>query len=317
MRVKQILLLSSLSLLFVNCTNRTTVPQKDTIKKYKIEKKEVIEKKIDYSLLQIKPSPNDEFFIREYTYKASDDDSKNSSRKKAILELKTILSEEIGTHIESSLEMNTKSSNVEDYNYLKSEIKTLSVAITKLKILDEKWNGEAFYVKARVRVNPEQTLELLQQSVKAKSSKEDIKKLNILILNQKSKLKEINRQITLREFIDKDSKKNNSLEFNLGYLMNQKYACIKIGIINGDNFLKVNKSNQNLLRFYIDSNNVLHTENELSMSNQAPHIYLNKDKQMTLYVKNDKRYLFVSERVNLKTSSLFECVETKYWNIIK
>jgi len=317
MRVKQLLLLSSISLLFVNCSNRSTVPQKDTIKKHKIEKKEVIEKKIDYSLLRIKPSPNDEFFIREYTYRASDDDSKNSSRKKAIQELKTILSEEIGTHIESSLEMNVNNSNIEDYNYLKSEIKTLSVAITKLKILDEKWNGETFYVKARVRVNPEQTLELLQQSVKAKSSKEDINKLNILIFNQKSKFKEINRQITLQEFIDKDSKKNSSLEFNLGYLINQKYVCIKIGVINGDDFLKVNKSNQDSLRFYVDSNNVLHTENKLSMSNQAPHIYLNEDKQMTLYVKNDKRYLFVSERIDLKASSLYECVETKYWNIIK
>lgn len=314
MKIKQLLFLGVIPFFIINCGSEVVIPKKQEVKKMESTNNPVV-KKVDYNFIEFKPSPSDKLFIRKYTYRASDDDSKNSSRKKAIQQLKTILSEEIGTHIESSLEIQESTSNIENYQSIRNEIKTLSVAITKLKILDEKWNGETFYIKASVRVNPEQTLELLQQSVKEKSSKEDIKKLNILISNQKLKLNEINRQVTLQEFIDKDSKKKNDLELNLGYMINQKYACIKLGIIDGDNFIQIKENNTNPLRFYIDSNNILHTENKLSLLNEAPHIYLNKDKQITLYAKNDKRYLLVAERTGLNTSNLLECVETKYWNI--
>ncbi len=100
-------------------------------------------------------------------------------------------------------------------------------------------------------------------------------------------------------------------------MINLKYACIKLGVIKKEKFIETNKETSSPFRFYIDENNKMHTENRQSLSNEAPHIYLNTNMQITLYVKNDKRYLLVAERNKIDASNLLECVETKYWNIIK
>ncbi len=146
--------------------------------------------KQSYNNSSVKTSPSDKskVFIREYTYRAGDDDSKNTSRKKAISQLKSILSEEVGTHIESSLNMETTSRNGVSNKYVSSEINSLSASITKLKIIDEKWNGTTYYIKASVKIDEEQTMMLLIEAIKAKSSEKDIKRLNKILKEQNSNL---------------------------------------------------------------------------------------------------------------------------------
>jgi chromosome segregation ATPase len=158
-------------------------------------------------------SKNEKIFLREYTYNASEDDSKNSSRKKAISQLKSILSEEVGTHIESSLDIKDTAKKGVTTSYVKSEINSLSASITKLKILDEKWNGTTYYIKASVKIDEEQTMMLLIEAIKAKSSKKDIKRLNKILKEQNghldksySKIQALQKKLVLQEIKNQASK---------------------------------------------------------------------------------------------------------------
>ena len=164
--------------------------------------------------IEIKPSIDDKIFAREYTYRASEDDSKNSSRKKAIQQLKILLSEEIGTHISSYLEIEKRNYNNISYQSVNNEIASLSASITKLKILKEKWDGKSYYVKASVRVNEKRTLELILQEIRSKSSEKDVKRLNsilkeqeLLLSQQNSTIEEINKKLVSQEIIN-EAKKN-------------------------------------------------------------------------------------------------------------
>ncbi len=165
------------------------------------------------STIDIPSSKNDKIFIREYKYNASDTDSKVSSRKKAIAQLKSILSEEVGVHITSSLEMKDTVKNGVNNKYFKSEISQLSASITKLKIIDEKWNGVTYYIKASVRVNEEQTMKLLLEAIKAKASKKDVKRLNKILKEQNgnldksySKIQQLQKKLVLQEIQNQASK---------------------------------------------------------------------------------------------------------------
>lgn len=176
-----------------------------------------ISKKIDNKEIEIKPSNEDKIFIREYTYNSSEDDSKNSSRKKAIQQIKILLTEEIGTHIESYLEIKKKNINGTSYKSIKQEIQSLSAGITKVKILDEKWNGKTYYIKASVRVNEKRTMELLLQNIKAKSSQKDVNRLNKILAEQKtllnqqnSKVQSINKKLISQEIVN-EARKNEVL----------------------------------------------------------------------------------------------------------
>jgi hypothetical protein len=158
-------------------------------------------------------SKGDKIFIREYTYNASDTDSKVSSRKKAITQLKSILSEEVGVHIESSFEIKTTTKNNINNKYVKSEIHQLSANITKLKILDEKWNGVRYYIKASVKINEEQTMILLLEAIKAKASKKDVIRLNKILDEQNknldksySRIQELQKQLVFQEITNQASK---------------------------------------------------------------------------------------------------------------
>lgn len=165
------------------------------------------------STINVPSSKNDKIFIREYTYNASDTDSKVSSRRKAIIQLKSILSEEVGVHIESSLEMKNTVRNGVNNKYVKSQINQLSASITKLKILDEKWNGVTYYIKASVKINEEQTMKLLIEAIKAKASEKDVKRLNKILKEQNgnldksySKIKQLQKKLVLQEIKNQASK---------------------------------------------------------------------------------------------------------------
>jgi hypothetical protein len=106
---------------------------------------------------------NQEVFIKEYTYNASDDDSKNSARKKAIAQLKSLLSEEIGTVIKSTFTIKTDFNDDNLDESINKELTSLSGSYTKLTILDEKWDGSSFYVKAKVIVDKDKSMQLLKE----------------------------------------------------------------------------------------------------------------------------------------------------------
>ena len=82
-------------------------------------------------------------FIKEYTYQASEDDSRNSSRTIAMREVKRLLLEELGTYLESVTE-------VQNFQLTKDQITTLTAGIVKTEIVDEKWDGRTYWLKAKI-----------------------------------------------------------------------------------------------------------------------------------------------------------------------
>lgn len=147
-----------------------------------------ISRNLSHQKLSIKPSKDDKVFIKEYTYLASEDDSRNSSREKAINQIKLLLSEEIGTQIESYLEINNTVTNGVSHKIIKQEISSLSIAITKLKVLNENWDGKKYYIKASVFVNIDKAMVLLLEAIKARSNEKDVKRLNKILAEQKKAL---------------------------------------------------------------------------------------------------------------------------------
>ncbi|MGD1152000.1 MAG: tetratricopeptide repeat protein [Syntrophales bacterium] len=85
-------------------------------------------------------------FIKEYTYQASDEDSKNSSRVIALREAKRLLLEELGTYLESITE-------VKNFQLTKDRITALTAGIAKTEIIDEKWDGHTYWLKLRIVAN--------------------------------------------------------------------------------------------------------------------------------------------------------------------
>lgn len=87
--------------------------------------------------------------IKEYTYQASELDSKISCRAIALEQIKRELLEELGTYVEST-------TIVRDAQIGKDEIKTISAGVVQTKILGEGWDGKSFWLKAEVSADPEE-----------------------------------------------------------------------------------------------------------------------------------------------------------------
>ena len=202
-------IIASLFLLIaISCMSQISIAELSGTTKYK--------NTVTNDSVSIAAKEDDEVFIKEYTYNASDDDSKNSSRKKAIQQIKILLSEEVGTHIQSYLEIDKTVRNGVSYEDVKQEINNLTVGITKLKVLDENWNGKKYYIKASVAINTDRTMSLLLEAIKSKSSEKDIKRLNKILAEQKAvikssniKIQEMNRKLIGQEITNEA--RNNEL----------------------------------------------------------------------------------------------------------
>jgi tetratricopeptide (TPR) repeat protein len=94
--------------------------------------------------------------IKEYTYQASELDSKTSCRAIALEQVKRELLEELGTYVEST-------TIVQDAQIDQDEIRTISAGVVQTKILDEKWDGKSFWLKAEVSADPDEVATAIEK----------------------------------------------------------------------------------------------------------------------------------------------------------
>jgi hypothetical protein len=87
-------------------------------------------------------------FTEEYTYQASEYDSKVTCRTLALEQVKRLLLEKIGTYLESE-------SEVKGFQLTKDQVVTLTAGIVSAEVMDEKWDGRTYYLKARITASPE------------------------------------------------------------------------------------------------------------------------------------------------------------------
>jgi tetratricopeptide (TPR) repeat protein len=108
-------------------------------------------------------------FIKEYTYQASEYDSKVSCRALALEQVKRMLLEELGTYLESQTE-------VKNFQMTKDQIITLAAGIVMVQIIDERWDGKTYFLKAKMAADPQDVYKsidnLRQDHQKAKEMEE-------------------------------------------------------------------------------------------------------------------------------------------------
>ena len=117
-------------------------------------------------------SAEDKTFIEEYTYMASDIDSKVSSRAISLEQVKRTLLEHLGTYLISETE-------VKNYQITKDQITTLAAGIVSAEVIDEKWDGRTYYLKAKITADPQEvvkSIERLRNDKQKSKELEDSKK---------------------------------------------------------------------------------------------------------------------------------------------
>ena len=94
-------------------------------------------------------------FVKEHTYRAGDMDSRISSRAIALMEVKRALLEQLGTYLASDTE-------VRNFQMTKDHVTLLTAGIVSAEILEEKWDGKEFYLKAKLVVDPNEVAERIK-----------------------------------------------------------------------------------------------------------------------------------------------------------
>ena len=123
-------------------------------------------------------------YIKEYSYQASEADSKLSSRTIALEQVKRLLLEELGTYLVSE-------TTVKNLKLTKDQITSLTAGIVMTVIIEEKWDGKTYFLKAKIttdtdtlvrsidllRRNYEQSRTLEEARVRSEKAVKEIEKL--------------------------------------------------------------------------------------------------------------------------------------------
>jgi tetratricopeptide (TPR) repeat protein len=124
-------------------------------------------------------------FIKEYTYQASEVDSKISSRVIALEQVKRLLLEELGTYLESHTE-------IVNFQLQKDQITALTAGIVQTQILKEKWDGERYWIQARIATDPAKVardVDSLRKERMQSNNLEDVQKKAEVALKEVERLK--------------------------------------------------------------------------------------------------------------------------------
>lgn len=149
-------------------------------------------------------------FIREYNYTASEADSKITARTLSLNHVKNYLLEEIGVYVENSFLL-AKNEDASGYSETtKSLVTCITAGITQTKIVEEKWNGESYYIKAEITVDLKDLERKLNQVISDRQKSielEEVKKEADLayekIEDLKKQLEEAKNSV-LKESIEKE-----------------------------------------------------------------------------------------------------------------
>ena len=105
----------------------------------------------------------DKVFIREYTYKASDYDSKITSRVNALEQVTEQLLREVGVYIKSETKWDKTETSSGIEELFEKKMNVITAGITKIEVIDENWTGIEYWVKAKVKLNPKDVLKQIDE----------------------------------------------------------------------------------------------------------------------------------------------------------
>lgn len=138
-------------------------------------------------------------FTRDYTYRAGDDDSKNSARSKAIEQVKLLLLEEIGIYIQSYIEIDKEDTRKESSSFLSHEIRTTTAGVTKTQVLTEEWSGNEYKLRVRITIDVEDVIKRINDTIKSRVSSQNVAELNTTIKQKDSEIAKISEELRLKK----------------------------------------------------------------------------------------------------------------------
>jgi superkiller protein 3 len=109
-------------------------------------------------------------FVRDYTYQASEVDSKVTARTFATEQMRNILLSEVGQylHVERTLKQDDTS---EEFS---QKIEAITAGIVEMKTLDEQWDGSTYYIKAEMAVDPKDLERRIAEVLNDKQKTKDL-----------------------------------------------------------------------------------------------------------------------------------------------
>lgn len=122
-------------------------------------------------------------YQKEYSYQASDADSKISCRTISLEQVKSLLLEELGTYLERNTE-------VVNYEVTRDQIIALTAGIVRAQIITEKWDGHTYFIVAKIQVDPK---ELEKSIASLKEERQNISELEESKKRTKELLLEVER----------------------------------------------------------------------------------------------------------------------------
>jgi tetratricopeptide (TPR) repeat protein len=163
-------------------------------------------------------------FIKEYTYAASDLDSKVSSRTIALEQVKRLVLDELGTYLKSETE-------VKNFQLTSDQLTAFSAGIIKISVIDEKWDGRTYYIKAQIIADP---AEVSRAIAKVLTDQTNSKLLEETSKKAEMSLKEIERLKNELETMKIDGKRQQEYEKAVDILsakqwFDKGYALVSTG----------------------------------------------------------------------------------------
>lgn len=208
-------------------------------------------------------------FVKEYTYKAGEMDSKISCRAIATNQLRTELLNEIGVYVESEQLLKTVEVGGKFSQDFVENIATISAGVTKLEVLEEHWNGEIFWMKAAITVDRKSLEESLKQLVSDKQKVKEFEELKLQLTHATKELDRLKKEMETKGI--KSDPKAESLN-------TQKYNNEINTLIASDYFLK---AKEKLLNFNYEGAKADYTK-AIEFNPQDANTYFSRG-----YVKED------------------------------
>lgn len=135
-------------------------------------------------------------FVREYTYQASESDSKLTARAQALSVVKGLLIEELGVYIESYVNYDVEDDGIKvSKDFYTNEIRQLSVGVAETKIIDEQWNGSTYYVKAEITIDPSDVVRRINKSIEDRKNDVSIDSLQVALEKSKDHIVELEQKL--------------------------------------------------------------------------------------------------------------------------
>ena len=110
-------------------------------------------------------------FVKEYTYRASKADSKESSHTIAVREVTRLLLEALAADLKSI-------TAARGLQLTKDEIAMLSIGVVKIEVQDERWDARTYWLKAKVATDPDEFIKRIDALRKDQEKTSELERIS-------------------------------------------------------------------------------------------------------------------------------------------